>query len=392
MDDIKSLYKDGRNVSVLIQGKTTVNILGSHQNIDVLFERNGCRFMMLFSGLSELSLNAKDYLFGKNINIQFVDKNGQQYIAYECICLKSKMTMDYILLEGEYKTLLKGSCIPICGILEIRFDGIDFFMSNCELMTDNNLNKCNEWNLIEVDEKRKIIVKLNDINNFNVLHNLLVKVREYFDFIANHELIFDEIKYYDAHGEGIEILRSDKITSEKSFIFHEKTMLSTDVIFYDLNQWLSNYEKYKEPIYIWKKSIHNYNVSEEDVFLWRCQSFELLCELDDTIYTEALKLKDKRQKEPNLRNYLEALNQMHHYIDCEDEDLIDVKEVRNLYTHNNPQKLVSKRQWHNSMHIIQIALMEGIKYSFGMKNKECKGFYLHIAKGGMEETKKRFNI
>ena len=80
------------------------------------------------------------------------------------------------------------------------------------------------------------------------------------------------------------------------------------------------------------------------------------------------------------------------YIDCEDEDLIDVKEVRNLCVHNNPKKLVSKRQWHNSMHIIQIALMEGIKYSFGMKNNECKGFYLHIGKGGMEETKKRFDI
>ena len=29
---------------------------------------------------------------------------------------------------------------------------------------------------------------------------------------------------------------------------------------------------------------------------------------------------------------------------------------------------------------------------FGMENKECKGFYLHIAKGGKEEEKKRFNV
>ncbi len=86
------------------------------------------------------------------------------------------------------------------------------------------------------------------------------------------------------------------------------------------------------------------------------------------------------------------MNQVHHYIDCKDDDLIDVKEVRNLYTHNNPKKMVSQRQWYNSTHIIQLALIEGIKYIFGMENKECKCFYLHIAKGGKEEEKKRFNV
>lgn len=78
-------------------------------------------------------------------------------------------------------------------------------------------------------------------------------------------------------------------------------------------------------------------MSEEDVFLWRCQAFELLCELNDTIYDEAIKLKENRQKAPNLRNYLEAINRVHHYVDCVDEDFKDVKEVRNQYTHNNPR-------------------------------------------------------
>lgn len=49
-----------------------------------------------------------------------------------------------------------------------------------------------------------------------------------------------------------EILRSDKISSEKSYVFHDKTMLSTEVIFGDLCKWLLNYEKYKEPIYMEK--------------------------------------------------------------------------------------------------------------------------------------------
>lgn len=53
---------------------------------------------------------------------------------------------------------------------------------------------------------------------------------------------------------------------------------------------------------------------------------------------------------------------------------------------------MTKRQWHNSIHIIHLALAEGIKFAFEMKNKECKGFYLHICKGGMEEEKARFNL
>ena len=64
--------------------------------------------------------------------------------------------------------------------------------------------------------------------------------REYFEFVANHKLIFDEINFFGFDGKGIEILRSDKISSEKSYVFHDKTMLSTEVIFGDLCKWLLN--------------------------------------------------------------------------------------------------------------------------------------------------------
>lgn len=392
MIDIQSLFQYGGNERVLVVGKTTINISDNQKDVDVLFERDGRRFMMLFSGLSEATINAKEYLFGKNINMHFINDDGQPYIAYDCLFLKSKMTMNYILMEGEYKSLLRGSYIPNCGILKLHFDGIEVFMGNCDVTSEKYLDEYNKWCLFEENEKRMIAVRLKDIGSYQILHNLLVRVREYFEFIANHQLIFDEINFCGFDGKGIEILRSDKISTEKSYVFHDKTTLSTDVIFGDLCKWLLNYEKYKEPIYIWKKSIYNFDVSEEDVFLWRCQAFELLCELDNKLYREAIKLKDERQKEPNLRNYLEALNQVHHYINCQDDDFRDVKEVRNLYTHNNPKKMVSQRQWHNSTHLIQLALIEGIKYTFGMENKDCKAFYLHIAKHGMEKEKKRFNV
>ena len=70
MIDIQSLFQDGINERVLVIGKTTVNISANQKDVDVLFERDGRRFMMLLSGLSEASINAKEYLFGKTVNIQ----------------------------------------------------------------------------------------------------------------------------------------------------------------------------------------------------------------------------------------------------------------------------------------------------------------------------------
>ena len=58
MIDIQSLFQDGINERVLVIGKTTVNISANQKDVDVLFERDGRRFMMLLSGLSEASINA----------------------------------------------------------------------------------------------------------------------------------------------------------------------------------------------------------------------------------------------------------------------------------------------------------------------------------------------
>lgn len=389
MADIESLFQAKNHISNHIIGRTTINLAGGKLNIDVLFETHGRRFMIMVPVVSGLAFEAKEFLFGRIINMVFVNETGQNYSAYGCACVKSTMTINYITIEGEYVTLLRGHTIPTEGLLEIHFEGLEHFSEDFTLLVDENMDEYNRWELVENDGNRVIAVRLTDIYDFEILHNLLVHVREYFEFIVNHELIFDVIHFKNAQGEGIEIIQSDMISSEKSFIFRDKTLLTKEVIFHDLYQWLMRYDEYKEPIYIWKKSIYNSHISEEDVFLWRCQAFELLCELNKTLYDAAMQLLDGKQKEPNLRNYLEALNSKHHFIDCEKQDLIDVKEVRNLYTHNNPKKMVSKRQWHNSIHIIQLALIEGIKYVFGMENRECKGFYLHIANGSMEEVRKR---
>lgn len=185
----------------------------------------------------------------------FENEEAQQFIAYDCLCLKSTLTLNYIVMEGEYKTLLNGAHIPDCGILCFHFDGLDSCFTNCKITVNNMLEECNKWTMFEENGKRKIVVKLKDVNSFEAMRDILVKVREYFEFVVDHELIIDEIKYKGINGEGIEIIRDDKITSEKSFVFHDRTVLETDIIFDDLNKWLMYYEKYKEPIYIYGKNL-----------------------------------------------------------------------------------------------------------------------------------------
>lgn len=65
------------------------------QNVDVFFERFGRRFFMIFPELSEKTISLKDYLFGKNIKIVFKNEEPQQFIAFDCLRLKSRRLRFY---------------------------------------------------------------------------------------------------------------------------------------------------------------------------------------------------------------------------------------------------------------------------------------------------------
>ena len=92
---------------------------------------------------------------------------------------------------------------------------------------------------------------------FSALINFIIIVREYIEFVANHELILDYITYKDDSGQGIELLRADRITSEKSFVFWEKINCDEDSFFDDLCKWINDYDKHKDVIYLWRKSVYN---------------------------------------------------------------------------------------------------------------------------------------
>lgn len=92
--------------------------------------------------------------------------------------------------------------------------------------------------------------------------------------------------------------------SQNDCLINEVSLEQPKTIVEGINQWLLHYEPYKEVINIWKKTIYNRHVSDEDVFIWRCQSLELLCTLYKPLLDEAKsQIKNPKQSFPNLSNF-----------------------------------------------------------------------------------------
>lgn len=174
----------------------------------------------------------------------------------------------------------------------------------------------------------------------------------------------------------------DTILQPKTFIKDIKNNPypeSTDALFSGLDGWLRNYDKYFDVIKIWQKSIYNINVAEEDLFIWRCQAFELLCTINTEIYDKAFSLKEEKQAYPNLKNFLMAVNDM--YVILKDLDakfFVDVKNVRDKLTHNNPKKTVSDLQKENSYRLINLFLIKTMGEVLNIKGVSPEGFFLRV--------------
>ena len=137
--------------------------------------------------------------------------------------------------------------------------------------------------------------------------------------------------------------------------------MDADVFFKGLNGWLREYEKCSEVINLWQKTIYNNNVLLEDLFLWKCQAFELLCSLYSGIYEKAKSFTGKNQANPNLKNYMSAVSSIYKLCETLDKKHYkDVKDVRDKLTHNNPMKTISEDQKKNAFSLIDYFLTKTI--------------------------------
>lgn len=374
-----------------ISGKTTVLIGEKENNIDVIFQVFSQKFEIALSLESIQSYEVADFLFARKFNsIVIIDEMGQWFTAYDCICQSKVTKIDTIIILGQYKTLIKGRKIPKGGVLSFHFEGLENFLSRFLEFQDFEFSrKDNSWSLLNNEKTVEVTAQVSNIDCINSLITPLVKVREYFEFLIDTEIYVDRIVYSDGMGTSIEILNDRLLMSQNDCFVNKISLEKPETIVEGINKWLLHYESYKEVMSIWRKTIYNRQISDEDVFIWRCQSLELLCTLCKPLFDEAKHhIKNpKRQSFPNISNFLEALNSKHKFIECDKTYFNEVKYVRNVYTHYNPEKHISEREWRNASHLIEIAWKVALGYVMELDIGDI-GFVLLIPPGTMEEIRR----
>lgn len=265
----------------------------------------------------------------------------------------------------------------------------DFFHNSSDFHCFEVYKRENSWSLLRNEGTVEAVAKVSGIDGIDSLTALLVKVREYFEFLIDNEISVDRIIYSDSEGTSIEIINDKFLMSKNDCLFNQTIQEKPETVIKDMNQWLLHYETNKEVIHIWRKTIYNRQVSDEDVFIWRCQSLELLCTLYKPLFDEAKqRIKEpKKQTFPNLSNFLGALNAKRKFIVCDNAYFDEVKKVRDVYTHYNPKKHISEREWWNASHLIQIALKAALGYVMELKMGNI-GFLILMPPGTGEEKRR----
>ena len=108
------------------------------------------------------------------------------------------------------------------------------------------------------------------------------------------------------------------------------------------------------------------NVSDADRFVWDAQAFESFCESHGEIYAAAEAMKSPKQSFPNLRSYLAAAQSVLGFPGNYDSYFKNAKDVRNYYTHNNPEIKVTQNQEKNSYKLVHYYLRKSIAKVFGI--------------------------
>lgn len=223
---------------------------------------------------------------------------------------------------------------------------------------------------IHITQEKTIELSFEQSKTADELLNVLSKAKLYIEFLLSQEIQLTSIRLINKEKHYISQVLADSLFSPYTFI---KPIDSTpyrhsvEDFFAGLHGWLANIEKYSRVIDIWKKTIYNTNVSDEDIFIWRCQAFELLCALTDEIKEEAYKVLAPDQSNPNVRNYLSVVSSRYDIARSFSDYYSDVKDVRDKLTHNNPKKTVTEDQIKNAYGLINHFLIATIAMIMGIK-------------------------
>lgn len=237
------------------------------------------------------------------------------------------------------------------------------------------LTSCNE---LHISQKKKIVLSFASDKTISELMTIMWKIKSYIEFLLSQEIQLSDISFSNNSAILSSDVISDPILLTNTSIKPIKKQLysfSIEDFANGLKGWMEQYDRIRRVIQIWQKTIYNSKVSEEDIFLWRCQAFEHLCEIENTIKSDAFLQLAQDQNYPNLRNYLISVSNIYGIAVDSKDYFMDVKKVRDSLTHNNPDKLVSEKQFRNSFVLMEYYLKATVSKIVGFKcNLPCLMF------------------
>ncbi len=223
---------------------------------------------------------------------------------------------------------------------------------------------------VHISQEKFIEISFENGKTVEELLTVLSRSKKYLEFLLSQEIQLSSIRFTNKrNGDFAEVI-VDPILVPHTFIkpiSGNPHSYSEEMLFDGLRGWLCNYDRLDRVISIWQKTIYNTNVSEEDVFIWRCQAFELLCMLSDEIKDEAYKHLAPDQSNPNIRNYLAVVSDKYGIAKQFRAFFASVKDTRDKLTHNNPQKTVTEKQVKNAYVLIHHCLIATMSEIMGIQ-------------------------
>ena len=337
----------------------------------------------------------------------FIGTDSKPYSAYGMRFYSSQVSLmdnGIMTLHGSFRRLVKEynvnqqfqvACFSYDGIEQLfhyeKFetdtsnDGINIHKtesSHIEQTLTDSLTCCVDSHFygvvkstdlyhLDLRQDKRISLFSNTVLGIDDWIKSIRRTKLYFEFIINQEIQIRDVhlsskepRPYDAAA-----LISDELLASKTFVreIEEKPYSGTEQeLLIGLSGWLKHYEKYKRVIEIWQKTIYNVNVSDEDLFVWEAQAFEAFCEIQSNIYSRAESMKAENQAFPNLKNYMLAAQEVFGFSNLDESYFKDAKDVRNYFTHNNPNHEITERQKKNSCKLIHSFLRRCIAKEFGI--------------------------
>ena len=202
---------------------------------------------------------------------------------------------------------------------------------------------------------------------------ILDRVKSYFEFILKQEVRIRDVDFStdeSFYRDDARLIVDDllipstfiKKVPDNPYRGSEKDLLI------GLAAWMKNYDKYKQVISIWRKTILNMNVSEDDLFIWRAQAFELFCTITEAVHNQAQQYINGKQQYPNLKNYMKAVETVYKIGVRDETYYTHTKDVRDYLTHNNPNKKVDERKKKNSYKLIEYFLTKSLATVMDIKH------------------------